>query len=120
MTALARHLAKEAAHLVPLLNGHFTPQEQAELVSRFIASIPAGWVGPVLARGPTTGEQGPLRTLLASWLGGSGSNVGGWGVKNNDDNDDDVHDDNGNRGSCLLYTSPSPRDATLSRMPSSA
>ena len=25
-----------------------------------------------------------------------------------------------NRGGCLLYTSPSPRDATLSRMPSSA
>ena len=25
-----------------------------------------------------------------------------------------------NIGSCLLYTSPSPRDATLSRMPSSA
>ena len=24
------------------------------------------------------------------------------------------------RGDCLLYTSPSPRDATLSRMPSSA
>ena len=24
------------------------------------------------------------------------------------------------RGICLLYTSPSPRDATLSRMPSSA
>ena len=24
------------------------------------------------------------------------------------------------RGNCLLYTSPSPRDATLSRMPSSA
>ena len=24
------------------------------------------------------------------------------------------------RGGCLLYTSPSPRDATLSRMPSSA
>ena len=24
------------------------------------------------------------------------------------------------RGTCLLYTSPSPRDATLSRMPSSA
>ena len=28
---------------------------------------------------------------------------------------DDLH-----RQSCLLYTSPSPRDATLSRMPSSA
>ena len=27
---------------------------------------------------------------------------------------------NGNASSCLLYTSPSPRDATLSRMPSSA
>ena len=26
----------------------------------------------------------------------------------------------GNNISCLLYTSPSPRDATLSRMPSSA
>ena len=26
----------------------------------------------------------------------------------------------GYRGTCLLYTSPSPRDATLSRMPSSA
>ena len=25
-----------------------------------------------------------------------------------------------NEGTCLLYTSPSPRDATLSRMPSSA
>ena len=26
----------------------------------------------------------------------------------------------GKSGGCLLYTSPSPRDATLSRMPSSA
>ena len=26
----------------------------------------------------------------------------------------------GGGGTCLLYTSPSPRDATLSRMPSSA
>ena len=30
------------------------------------------------------------------------------------------HDSNGFIPSCLLYTSPSPRDATLSRMPSSA
>ena len=28
--------------------------------------------------------------------------------------------DNDITGACLLYTSPSPRDATLSRMPSSA
>ena len=31
-----------------------------------------------------------------------------------------AHGITGLRGSCLLYTSPSPRDATLSRMPSSA
>ena len=29
-------------------------------------------------------------------------------------------DDDTSIGTCLLYTSPSPRDATLSRMPSSA
>ena len=29
-------------------------------------------------------------------------------------------DDRVNNMACLLYTSPSPRDATLSRMPSSA
>ena len=38
--------------------------------------------------------------------------------------DRDVHElivvDNGNTDSCLLYTSPSPRDGLLSRMPSSA
>ena len=36
--------------------------------------------------------------------------------------DDKIHDDYEKTGSktCLLYTSPSPRDATLSRMPSSA
>ena len=31
-----------------------------------------------------------------------------------------VGDSNGQQYTCLLYTSPSPRDATLSRMPSSA
>ena len=34
--------------------------------------------------------------------------------------DDPNWTDNGNGTACLLYTSPSPRDATLSRMPSSA
>ena len=32
----------------------------------------------------------------------------------------DTSDHGARRPSCLLYTSPSPRDATLSRMPSSA
>ena len=31
-----------------------------------------------------------------------------------------VDEDNADALTCLLYTSPSPRDATLSRMPSSA
>ena len=35
-------------------------------------------------------------------------------------NDDAVTQVANNSFSCLLYTSPSPRDATLSRMPSSA
>ena len=47
---------------------------------------------------------------------------------NDEDEDgfDDSYDPNNNTsstpndGTCLLYTSPSPRDATLSRMPSSA
>ena len=64
----SQHLAKEAAHLVPLMDGAFAPDEQTALVERFIASVPA-CVGPVLARGPACrGEQGPLRTLIASWL----------------------------------------------------
>ena len=37
-----------------------------------------------------------------------------------DEGDEDEDDNDERRRSCLLYTSPSPRDATLSRMPSSA
>ena len=33
---------------------------------------------------------------------------------------DSIEVENSENNSCLLYTSPSPRDATLSRMPSSA
>ena len=36
------------------------------------------------------------------------------------DNESDVGRAVNDAGVCLLYTSPSPRDATLSRMPSSA
>ena len=35
-----------------------------------------------------------------------------------DEDEEDEEEDESRR--CLLYTSPSPRDATLSRMPSSA
>ena len=40
------------------------------------------------------------------------------GVDNGDDDVSGGHSDNDN--GCLLYTSPSPRDGLLSRMPSSA
>ena len=45
-------------------------------------------------------------------------------AQDDEDDDDDVdvesEDEGYNSDDCLLYTSPSPRDATLSRMPSSA
>ena len=49
-------------------------------------------------------------------MGTTHSNVFGWHSENFDLEDETVKF----FISCLLYTSPSPRDATLSRMPSSA
>ena len=54
--------------------------------------------------------------------------AGGWGRAMNDyeyiwygnKGEDDYPDEACEPYYCLLYTSPSPRDATLSRMPSSA
>ena len=43
--------------------------------------------------------------------------VSGHGPQNDDGS---ISEPLGQLGCCLLYTSPSPRDATLSRMPSSA
>ena len=42
------------------------------------------------------------------------------GVENRDKTNDQVTVDSANAINCLLYTSPSPRDGLLSRMPSSA
>ena len=42
------------------------------------------------------------------------------GDDDNDDDDDDDGDDDEDDDDCLLYTSPSPRDLSTSRMPSSA
>ena len=56
-----------------------------------------------------------LQNLLGGW--GSGTwNAGSWGFGATGDSFRLWNQDN----YCLLYTSPSPRDATLSRMPSSA
>lgn len=87
-TALAQHLTKEAAQLVPLMDGAFAADEQTALVERFIASVLANVVGPVPVRGPTEGEQGPLRTLIASWLGDwTRHHPEGSDAKNADDGD---------------------------------
>ena len=43
-----------------------------------------------------------------------------WALTNWDGDQNPAQLDGDNVTSCLLYTSPSPRDATLSRMPSSA
>ena len=58
-TALAQHLAKEAAHLVPLLNGHFTPGEQTELVRRCYRQHPRGLGRP---RARARADHGRART----------------------------------------------------------
>ena len=64
---------------------------------------------PTLAK--TAYQTGKARSML--------------GLTNAEDDDEDDDRDNGDRQTipkhtCLLYTSPSPRDGLLSRMPSSA
>ena len=54
----------------------------------------------------TGGSQG-LGLAMAEGLASAGANIA-------------IVNRNEQKGICLLYTSPSPRDATLSRMPSSA
>ena len=41
-------------------------------------------------------------------------------AEDEDEDEDDEDEDEDEDEDCLLYTSPRPRDATLSRMPSSA
>ena len=67
------------------------------------------WVIPVrdLTRG-----AGVQRELTAEWPAPAGVSTPLLGIPEGDPVELDLR--------CLLYTSPSPRDATLSRMPSSA
>ena len=64
----AQHLDKEAAHLVPLLNGHFAPAPSRRPSSRDYREHPERIDRPGARAGPTRGERGSLRELLASWL----------------------------------------------------
>ena len=63
-----------------------------------------------------------LVALLLGFLVGCSSdddNIGDDAVSNDTDADTEMLNE-AEDTNCLLYTSPSPRDATLSRMPSSA
>ena len=55
-------------------------------------------------------------TALGVELMATGENAGTWGTKTNTN----LNIIEQISGGCLLYTSPSPRDGLLSRMPSSA
>ena len=65
----------------------------------------------------TAGEvyaNGIALDVVRGWLGATASDLD-WDTFNDADDVDATRP-----RPCLLYTSPSPRDATLSRMPSSA
>ena len=92
----------------------YPPREDTELFARRLTSIGPGRGRRLLEIGCGSGAL----TILASSLG--------WKVSACDINPYAVAAARGNlqtnlqKGTCLLYTSPSPRDRTRSRMPSSA
>ena len=72
--------------------------------SPYAATVsPVGQIGAHVEEGRWTGVMSFIAGFL-SFAGGIGIIQGLWALY----------------GLCLLYTSPTPRDATLSRMPSSA
>ena len=72
--------------------------------------------GDIIADGPSTdlGELALGKNVLVAFMPWNGYNFEDSILISERIVRDDVYT------SCLLYTSPSPRDATLSRMPSSA
>ena len=70
------------------------------MIKTRFAPSPTGWL-----------HIGGVRTALFSWLFAKSQN-GEFLVR--------IDDTDTTRSTCLLYTSPSPRDRTRSRMPSSA
>ena len=89
-----------------------------------------GGVGSVVGRYAPRRVGGGVTTAEPGVMVASSSSENEKGGEGNDIDDDDDDDDDRGQSSwkassvwircCLLYTSPSPRDATLSRMPSSA
>ena len=76
-----------------------SPEEQQTIFDRFGIDIPA-WLSK---RKPQKIDSDKIKTKSGINVFNQGGVVKGYFL-----------------GGCLLYTSPSPRDATLSRMPSSA
>ena len=70
--------------------------------------------------GAPLGATGPIFPGFC-YAGGPNNDVYNGPVDDTDnDGDGQINEDHVDGKDCLLYTSPSPRDATLSRMPSSA
>ena len=70
------------------------------------------WREPIAVARQLDGDDGLI------WLDGDGSYLGRWVILASQPLE--VIHCRGLPGDCLLYTSPSPRDGLLSRMPSSA
>ena len=65
-------------------------------------------------------ENQPNKLWIATWRAGVGDDGVGNLKSNNENETTDDPEAFGNNTACLLYTSPSPRDLSTSRMPSSA
>ena len=108
--------------------------DHAPIGLTFDPSINSGWFAGVGAAGDSTIISTPLLpgtsttvsvSLIVNNLGGGVEDYTNFAeigsVEDEDGNDISALDqDSTPDDTCLLYTSPSPRDATLSRMPSSA
>ena len=94
-----------------------------EILSRFGVSIPKGGVAysPENAKDRATELGGDLWVVKAQIHSGARGKAGGIIVcKSEQEVSDAANKLLGKTLVCLLYTSPSPRDRSLSRMPSSA
>ena len=113
-------LVGDAVNLAARLMAKCAPNEtRCDLATREAAMAQAGWAFEECAPYVPKGKNEPVRSFRPRWNGyqprGGGGGAGGAA---------DGGAPLGARapplGACLLYTSPSPRDGLLSRMPSSA
>ena len=91
-----------------------------EGISSLVRLVVLGWTGAILTLNyvsiPGIPQQKIDPTFIASVFTGTLATFGVQATKKKEDAPTIKEE----KKDCLLYTSPSPRDATLSRMPSSA